>query len=93
MPSEALLAIVLYLTSTRAVPPVPLATMPVAIARDLRAFDHGTRRDPSRGLDKDAAAARHATPLFVKTESVMVKCAPAAEGANWTATPGDPVKF
>ena len=28
----------------------------VVIARELRAFDHGTRRDPFRGLDNDAAA-------------------------------------
>ena len=34
-----------------------------------------------------------AAPLCANTESVMVKCAPATVGANWTASPGDAVKF
>ena len=56
MPSKTLLAIVLYLTSTRAVPAAAVGDDAVGIAGDLRAFDHGTRRDPCRGLDNDAAA-------------------------------------
>jgi hypothetical protein len=65
----------------------------VGIAGDLRAFDPDTGRViPPEGWIMTPPPLP-AMPLFANTESVIVNCAPAAVGANWTASPGDAVKF